>query len=206
MKVKKLLNSIFSGPYLFFNKKDSSMELEKVLEGVSLQCHTVTMLLKLYLRQLPAPLFPEQLLRDMEETLSTEIIHNSNPFDSLPLSLVFKETVPEKEKRIAKIASCVSELPLEHRTLLLHLISHFRAVTKKSQKNKMNIQRIATVFKDVLFCTSELIVCIYENRRAILQPSCFYCKKTIPIYEKVVMKDSKICCNSCHSKNETQQN
>ena len=62
----------------------------------------------------------------------------------------------------------------------------------------MSIQRLAIIFKEVLFCSQELIILIYEYRRAILQPSCSFCKKMLPFTAKLyITNNNKINCGEC---------
>jgi hypothetical protein len=93
----------------------------------------------------------------------------------------------------------VFKLPLEHRTFLLHFISHIRTIVKHEQ---VSTDRLMAEFSVCCKCSRDLITAIYNNRRTILQPSCSSCATIVGLADApTFLTDTfQIVCGACSSK------
>ncbi|KAG1757960.1 hypothetical protein EDB19DRAFT_1660019 [Suillus lakei] len=95
----------------------------------------VSSLLKLYLRELPEPLFRFPLQDRIEHT-GDRAEHQSNHF--------------------ALLRSKIRRLPAVHRATLRALVEHLTRVTSNADKNKMDAKNLAIVFGAVIFGEDEI--------------------------------------------------
>ncbi|KAI6032059.1 hypothetical protein PISMIDRAFT_28412 [Pisolithus microcarpus 441] len=95
--------------------------------------YAVASLLKLYLRELPEPLFKYPLL-DRGEYAEPRAEHS----------------------QLAQMRSKIRRLPAIHRETLRAIIEHLARVAGHSEKNKMDIKNLAIVFGNVIFGEDEL--------------------------------------------------
>jgi len=97
--------------------------------------YAVSSLLKLYLRELPEPLF-RYPLQDRLEHSEDRVEHQSN--------------------RFALLRSKIRRLPPVHRAALRALIEHLARVASNADKNKMDAKNLAIVFGAVIFGEDEI--------------------------------------------------
>ncbi|XP_076364187.1 active breakpoint cluster region-related protein-like [Tachypleus tridentatus] len=97
-------------------------EAEQLLKEVDI--HTVTGLLKLYLRELPEAPFTDNLYRMFFEAFSLQ----------------------DKEARKRGLLSLFQSLPEINREVILKLINHMVKVNQHENNNKMSLHNLATVF------------------------------------------------------------
>ncbi|KAG1749647.1 uncharacterized protein EDB91DRAFT_1108879 [Suillus paluster] len=97
--------------------------------------YAVSSLLKLYLRELPEPLFRYPLQDRLEHT-EDRAEHQSNHF--------------------ALLRSKIRRLPAIHRATLRALVEHLTRVASNADKNKMDAKNLAIVFGAVIFGEDEI--------------------------------------------------
>ncbi|KAH7929352.1 RhoGAP-domain-containing protein [Leucogyrophana mollusca] len=97
--------------------------------------YAVSSLLKLYLRELPEPIF-RYPLQDRIDHTEDRAEHQSNNF--------------------ALLRSKIRRLPLIHRATLRALLEHLARVAALSDKNKMDSKNLAIVFGGVIFGEDEI--------------------------------------------------
>ncbi|KAG2123602.1 hypothetical protein DEU56DRAFT_829349 [Suillus clintonianus] len=97
--------------------------------------YAVSSLLKLYLRELPEPLFRFPLQDRIEHT-ADRLEHQSNHF--------------------ALLRSKIRRLPAVHRATLRALVEHLTRVASNADKNKMDAKNLAIVFGAVIFGEDEI--------------------------------------------------
>ncbi|XP_066247082.1 ralA-binding protein 1 [Euwallacea similis] len=103
---------------------------------------TVTSVLKTFLRDLPEPIFTNDLLIRFEEA-----------------GAIFNYNTREKHLR-----SLINMLPIENRVLLSYLIMHFHNVVQRDQVNKMNKQNLAQALNHTLHVSSRLLQALITHR------------------------------------------
>lgn len=94
--------------------------------------YAVASLLKLYLRELPEPLF-KYPLQDRGECAE-----------------------PREHSQLSQMRSKIRRLPAIHRETLRAIIEHLARVAGRSEKNKMDTKNLAIVFGNVIFGEDEL--------------------------------------------------
>jgi hypothetical protein len=87
--------------------------------------HAVAGLLKLYLRELPEPLFPYEFYTDVLETHS-------------------KDT--DQQQKVQRLKEIVTRLPEENQIILRYLCGFLARVVEFSSVNKMNKQNLGIIF------------------------------------------------------------
>ncbi|KAI6045164.1 hypothetical protein EDC04DRAFT_2889347 [Pisolithus marmoratus] len=95
--------------------------------------YAVASLLKLYLRELPEPLFRYHL--DRGEYTEARAEHS----------------------QLSQMRSKIRRLPAVHRETLRAVVEHLARVAGRSEKNKMDIKNLAIVFSNVIFGEDELV-------------------------------------------------
>lgn len=95
--------------------------------------YAVASLLKLYLRELPEPLF-RYPLQDRSEHTESRVEQN----------------------QISQMRSKIRRLPAIHRETLRAVVEHLARVAARSEKNKMDIKNLAIVFNNVIFGEEEI--------------------------------------------------
>ncbi|CAL4069366.1 unnamed protein product, partial [Meganyctiphanes norvegica] len=110
--ITRLKKSFESNPY----------EAEQLIKEVDI--HSVTGLLKLYLRELPEALFTDKLYPQFFEAYSAS----------------------EAEYRKAKILILFSSLPQLNQSIIVYILEHLVKVNQHEHQNKMSLHNLATVF------------------------------------------------------------
>ena len=108
--------------------------------------HVAAGLLKLYLRDLPEPLFTFSLYDifiQLHSMFLLFLFHHSQLFSNL---LFFLGTVTNETVRVAYYKIIVEALPTPNRTLLFRILPFLANVVKYADINKMAIHNVATVF------------------------------------------------------------
>ncbi|KAH0838640.1 hypothetical protein J3R83DRAFT_6965 [Lanmaoa asiatica] len=105
-------------------RKEAAFKFNRLTDDV----YAVSSLLKLYLRELPEPLF--------KYPLADRIEHPEGRGDSSP---------------IAQMRSKIRRLPAIHRETLRAIVEHLARVAAFSEKNKMDVRNLAIVFGTVIF-------------------------------------------------------
>ncbi|XP_030760725.1 active breakpoint cluster region-related protein-like [Sitophilus oryzae] len=106
----------------------NSYEAEQLLKEVDI--HSVTGILKLYLRELPEALFTDHLYPELLE--------------------VFNQSNGNLIKRTELLKSCFEKLPLQNRESIKCILDHLMRVHAYEEDNKMSLHNLATVFGPTL--------------------------------------------------------
>ncbi|KAJ3661253.1 hypothetical protein Zmor_005657 [Zophobas morio] len=106
----------------------NSYEAEQLLKEVDI--HSVTGILKLYLRELPEALFTDQLYPSLSEAFNSS---NGN-----------------FTRRIELLKECFSKLPELNQRIIKFILEHLIRVHKHEDDNKMSLHNLATVFGPTL--------------------------------------------------------
>lgn len=111
----------------YFNFLDS-YEAEQLLKEVDI--HSVTGILKLYLRELPEALFTDQLYPSLSEA--------------------FNQSNGNYTRRIELLKGCFEKLPQQNKIIIKFILDHLIRVHKHEDDNKMSLHNLATVFGPTL--------------------------------------------------------
>ncbi|XP_046389865.1 active breakpoint cluster region-related protein [Ischnura elegans] len=111
----------------------NSYEAEQFLKEVDV--HSVTGILKLYLRELPEALFTDELYPKFFEAFNSTSGAGSGNSSS---------------KRKAALLACFSSLPPLNIDIITYLLAHMIRVNQHEQHNKMSLHNLATVFGPTL--------------------------------------------------------
>ncbi|XP_050301687.1 active breakpoint cluster region-related protein-like [Anthonomus grandis grandis] len=106
----------------------NSYEAEQLLKEVDI--HSVTGILKLYLRELPEALFTDQLYPELLESFNQS---NSN-----------------LKRRIELLNICFEKLPAPNKDTIKFILDHLMRVHAYEDDNKMSLHNLATVFGPTL--------------------------------------------------------
>ncbi|KAF7268387.1 rho GTPase activating protein at 1A [Rhynchophorus ferrugineus] len=106
----------------------NSYEAEQLLKEVDI--HSVTGILKLYLRELPEALFTDQLYPELLEA--------------------FNQSNGNLIRRTELLKSCLEKLPKENRFTIQRILDHLIKVHAYEDDNKMSLHNLATVFGPTL--------------------------------------------------------
>ncbi|KAG8224079.1 hypothetical protein J437_LFUL001156 [Ladona fulva] len=107
----------------------NSYEAEQLLKEVDI--HSVTGILKLYLRELPEALFTDELYPKFFEAFNSS-------------------TNGGASSKIKKLNECFATLPSFNKDIINYLIAHLIRVNQHEQNNKMSLHNLATVFGPTL--------------------------------------------------------
>ncbi|XP_026174895.1 active breakpoint cluster region-related protein isoform X2 [Mastacembelus armatus] len=97
---------------------------EAVTRLRSAEVHAVSGVLKLYFRELPEPLVPNELFQRLATTLD----------------------IKDLNTRLVSMLSMLQSCPDANRHTFLYLIHHLQRISKKEDTNKMSLLNLATVF------------------------------------------------------------
>ncbi|EFA00987.1 active breakpoint cluster region-related protein [Tribolium castaneum] len=106
----------------------NSYEAEQLLKEVDI--HSVTGILKLYLRELPEALFTDQLYPALSEA--------------------FNQSNGNYTRRIELLKGCFAKLPQQNKIIIKFILDHLIRVHKHEEDNKMSLHNLATVFGPTL--------------------------------------------------------
>ncbi|ENN73158.1 hypothetical protein HUJ04_008948 [Dendroctonus ponderosae] len=106
----------------------NSYEAEQLLKDVDI--HSVTGILRLYLRELPEALFTDQLYPQLLEA-----------FNRTPNNLI---------KRTELLKECFEKLPTPNKESIKYILDHLMRVHAYEDDNKMSLHNLATVFGPTL--------------------------------------------------------
>lgn len=106
----------------------NSYEAEQLLKEVDI--HSVTGILKLFLRELPEALFTDQLYPTLLES--------------------FNQSNGNLKKRTELLNDCFTKLPQQNRATISCILDHLIRVHKYENDNKMSLHNLATVFGPTL--------------------------------------------------------
>lgn len=101
-------------------------EAEQLIKEIDI--HSVTGILKLYLRELPEGLFTDELYPKFLEAFSTS----------------------DAEGKSEGLLNLFNSLPDANKTIVIYLIDHMVKIVKEEAENKMSLQNVATVFGPTL--------------------------------------------------------
>ncbi|ORY03904.1 Rho GTPase activation protein [Basidiobolus meristosporus CBS 931.73] len=121
------------------------------LMSISESPHTVATLLKMYLRELPEPIIPQDLLREFNECLpdTTEISPEQR-----------QQQLKEAPRKMAIIAT---RLPNSNYFLLHWLMSHLSRLDFYNSQNKMTVSNLGLIFCPTLLISSALFTTLVVN-------------------------------------------
>lgn len=122
-KKKKLLKAEF----------DADSGAVDVSENSGIDCNVLSGIMKDYLRELPEPLIPEQVLQQIIEAKSAA-------------------TSPDMSKRQVVLCELIKKLPYGSRATLIFIMDHLIRVQENKEVNKMDITNLAVCFGPVLMC------------------------------------------------------
>lgn len=111
--------------YQYFS---DSYEAEQLLKEVDM--HSVTGILKLYLRELPEALFTDQLYPTLLEA--------------------FNQSNGNLKRRTELLKDCFAKLPKQNKETIETILEHLIRVYKHENENKMSLHNLATVFGPTL--------------------------------------------------------
>ncbi|CAH1155600.1 unnamed protein product [Phaedon cochleariae] len=106
----------------------NSYEAEQLLKDVDI--HSVTGILKLYLRELPEALFTDHMYPELLEA--------------------FNQSNGNLKRRIELLKGCFSKLPQQNSETISCILKHLIEVHKHESDNKMSLHNLATVFGPTL--------------------------------------------------------
>ncbi|KAG5885216.1 hypothetical protein JTB14_012238 [Gonioctena quinquepunctata] len=108
--------------------ESNSYEAEQLLKEVDV--HSVTGILRLYLRELPEALFTDQQYPQLLEA--------------------FNQSNGNLKRRTELLNECFSKLPDPNRQTIKYILDHLMRVHKHESENKMSLHNLATVFGPTL--------------------------------------------------------
>ena len=122
-KKKKLLKAEF----------DADSSAVDVSESSGVDCNVLSGIMKDYLRELPEPLIPEQVLQQIADAKSAA-------------------SSPDMSKRQVVLCELIKKLPYGSRATLIFIMDHLIRVQENKEVNKMDITNLAVCFGPVLMC------------------------------------------------------
>ncbi|KAH3745169.1 rho GTPase-activating protein 22 [Pelomyxa schiedti] len=122
----------------------SSLEQARTVNLANFDVHTLTNLVKSYLRELPQPLIPSQISNTI-----TQLMEDNSKFPHLPESV------------LQSMKNSLFTLPPNNLALIRHLSRILKQVVDHSAENKMNTHTLLLVFVPSLRCSpAALAVCV----------------------------------------------
>ncbi|KAJ1548235.1 hypothetical protein HK096_008281, partial [Nowakowskiella sp. JEL0078] len=115
---------------------DTEYDVDLLGSGEYIDIHVIAGLLKLYLRELPAPLLTRELQKKFAHVTEHE----------------------ERSNRVAELTALVARLPVVNYTALRAVVGHIIRIVQKSDKNKMTVRNISIVFSPTLGVPSGVFV------------------------------------------------
>lgn len=108
--------------------ESNSYEAEQLLKEVDI--HSVTGILKLYLRELPEALYTDQLYPTLLEA--------------------FNQSNGNLIRRMELLKECFSKLPQQNKATIQFILNHLIRINQHENENKMSLHNLATVFGPTL--------------------------------------------------------
>ncbi|KAF5278814.1 hypothetical protein FQR65_LT03501 [Abscondita terminalis] len=108
--------------------ESNSYEAEQLLKEVDI--HSVTGILKLYLRELPEALYTDQLYPTLLEA--------------------FNQSNGNLIRRMELLKECFSKLPQQNKATIQFILDHLIRINQHENENKMSLHNLATVFGPTL--------------------------------------------------------
>ncbi|KAI8368894.1 Rho GTPase activation protein [Choanephora cucurbitarum] len=121
--------------------------------------HAVSTLLKMYLRELPEPIVPTELVNEYTKLIQSLVSEDKK---SLEDTLNSDTLPPISSEVLAAVRSITSRLPVHSFCLLQLLCRHLKQVADHASENRMSISNLAVIFLPTLNIGRALFHCMLE--------------------------------------------
>ncbi|KAL1914354.1 uncharacterized protein VTP21DRAFT_8993 [Calcarisporiella thermophila] len=121
--------------------------------------HTVSTLLKTYLRELPEPIIPSQFISKFNDTAT--LFYNSATHDEVAGS--------SSSNTLDDLANLVSSLPPANFHILAYVCNHLRRVASHSEHNKMTTSNLSLIFCPTLGIGNKLFKLFVNEGETLFQ-------------------------------------
>ncbi|OBZ91179.1 putative Rho-type GTPase-activating protein 2 [Choanephora cucurbitarum] len=121
--------------------------------------HAVSTLLKMYLRELPEPIIPTELVNEYTKSIQSLVSEDKK---SLEDTLNTDALPPISSEVLAAVRSITSRLPVHSFCLLQLLCRHLKQVADHASENRMSISNLAVIFLPTLNIGRALFHCMLK--------------------------------------------
>ncbi|OZJ05835.1 hypothetical protein BZG36_00906 [Bifiguratus adelaidae] len=125
--------------------------------------HAVAALLKLYLRELPEPLVPEDIAAEINDIINDFGTTESEDSPSSSGVNYTKQINLDRDVVEQRVRVIASRLPPPNACLLNALCHHLARVNAESETNKMNLSNLALIFSPTMNVSTALFRCFVSN-------------------------------------------
>ncbi|KAI8380764.1 Rho GTPase activation protein [Blakeslea trispora] len=128
--------------------------------------HAVSTLLKMYLRELPEPIIPTELVDEYTKSIESLASEDKKSLEDTPSS---ERLSPISSEVLTAVRSITSRLPVHSFCLLQLLCRHLKHVADHESENRMSISNLAVIFLPTLNIGRALFHCMLENYTDIFE-------------------------------------